>query len=138
MGSLNKAQLIGHLGQDPELKYTANNVPTCNLSVATNETWKDKNGQKQERVEWHRVVVWKEQAEHCAKYLTKGRMVYVEGRIQTRKWQDKTGQDRYTTEIVADKVTFLGGNDGGETKPRERAQPEQSAAPSNFQDDLPF
>jgi single-strand DNA-binding protein len=112
MGSVNKVILVGNLGSDPELKYTPSNRPVCNLSVATNEVWKDKNGQKQEKTEWHRVNVWGEQAEHCSKYLSKGRMVYVEGRLQTRSWDDKEGKKRYSTEIVADRVTFLGGGQG--------------------------
>jgi single-strand DNA-binding protein len=113
MGSVNKVILVGNLGADPELKYTPSNRPVCNLSVATNEVWKDKAGQKQERVEWHRVNVWGDQAEHCSKYLAKGRMVYVESRIQTRSWDDKEGKKRYTTEVVADRVVFLGGQGPG-------------------------
>jgi single-strand DNA-binding protein len=113
MGSVNKVILVGNLGADPELKYTPSNRPVCNLSVATNEVWKDKSGQKQEKTEWHRVNVWGETAEHCSKYLAKGRMVYVEGRLQTRKWQDKEGKDRYSTEVVADRVVFLGGQGPG-------------------------
>ena len=113
MGSVNKVILVGNLGADPELKYTPSNRPVCNLSVATNEVWKDKAGQKQERVEWHRVNVWGDQAEHCSKYLAKGRMVYIEGRIQTRSWDDKEGKKRYTTEVVADRVVFLGGQGPG-------------------------
>ena len=113
MGSVNKVILVGNLGADPELKYTPSNRPVCNLSVATNEVWKDKNGQKQERTEWHRVNVWGDQAEHCSKYLAKGRMVYVEGRIQTRSWDDKEGKKRYTTEVVAERVVFLGGQGPG-------------------------
>jgi len=113
MGSVNKVILVGNLGADPELKYTPSNRPVCNLSVATNEVWKDKGGQKQERTEWHRVNVWGDQAEHCSKYLVKGRMVYVEGRIQTRSWDDKEGKKRYSTEVVADRVVFLGGQAPG-------------------------
>jgi len=113
MGSVNKVILVGNLGADPELKYTPSNRPVCNLSIATNEVWKDKSGQKQEKVEWHRVNVWGDQAEHCSKYLAKGRMVYVEGKLQTRKWQDKEGKDRYSTEVVADRVVFLGGQGPG-------------------------
>lgn len=112
MGSVNKVILIGNLGADPELKYTPSNRPLCNLSVATNEVFKDKTGQRQERTEWHRVTVWGEQAETCSKYLSKGRSVYVEGRLQTRSWDDKEGKKRYSTDIVADRVVFLGG--GGE------------------------
>ena len=113
MGSVNKVILVGNLGADPELKYTPSNRPVCNLSVATNEVWKDKSGQKQERTEWHRVNVWGEQAENCSKFLAKGRMIYVEGRLQTRSWDDKEGKKRYTTEVVADRVVFLGGGEGG-------------------------
>lgn len=114
MGSVNKVILIGNLGADPELKYTpTGNRPVCNLSLATNEVWKDKSGQKQERTEWHRVNVWGDQAEHAAKYLAKGRTVYIEGRLQTRTWDDKEGKKRYSTEVVADRVVFLGGQGGG-------------------------
>lgn len=113
MGSVNKVILVGNLGADPELKYTPSNRPVCNLSVATNEVFKDKTGQRQERTEWHRVTVWGEQAEHCQKYLGKGRSVYVEGRLQTRSWDDKEGKKRYSTDIVADRVVFLGGGGPG-------------------------
>lgn len=109
MASVNKAIIVGRLGADPELTQTSSGTPVCNLSVATNEIWNDKSGQKQERTEWHRVVVFGRQAENCARYLEKGRQVYLEGRIQTRKWQDKDGRDRYTTEIVALTVQFLSG-----------------------------
>jgi single-strand DNA-binding protein len=109
MGSVNKVILVGNLGADPELKYTPSNRPVCRLSVATNEVWKDKDGKKQERTEWHRVNVWGEQAENCSKFLAKGRMVYVEGRLQTRSWDDKEGKKHYSTEVVADRVVFLGG-----------------------------
>ena len=112
MGSVNKVILIGNLGADPELKYTPSNRPVCNLSLATNEVFKDKTGQRQERTEWHRVTVWGEQAEHCSKYLGKGRSVYVEGRLQTRSWDDKEGKKRYSTDVVADRVVFLSGGDG--------------------------
>jgi single-strand DNA-binding protein len=156
MGSVNKVILVGNLGADPELKYTPSNRPVCNLSVATNEVWKDKAGQKQERVEWHRVNVWGDQAEHCSKYLAKGRMVYVEGRIQTRSWDDKEGKKRYTTEVVADRVVFLGGQGpgaegaggggGGASKKRgwgEESQTPAAAAdspsgPPPSDDDIPF
>jgi single-strand DNA-binding protein len=113
MGSVNKVILVGNLGSDPELKYTPSNRPVCNLSIATNEAFKDKAGERQERTEWHRVTIWGEQAEACAKYLSKGRSAYFEGRLQTRSWDDKDGKKRYSTEIVADRVTFLGGAGGG-------------------------
>lgn len=111
--SLNKVQLIGNLGQDPELKHTQSNEPVCNFSLATSEKWTDKNNQKQERTEWHRVVVWGKQAETCSQYLSKGRQVYVEGKLQTRDYEDKDGIKRYTTEVVVSgfggQVQFLGG-----------------------------
>lgn len=112
MGSVNKVILVGNLGAEPELKYTPSNRPVCRLSIATNEVWKTKDGQKQEKTEWHRVNVWGDQAENCSKFLAKGRMVYIEGRLQTRSWDDKEGKKHYATEIVADRVVFLGGGDG--------------------------
>lgn len=118
---VNKVILIGHLGADPDMRYTPSGAGVCELRVATSESWKDKNGQRQERTEWHRVVVWGKMAEICAKYLTKGRQVYLEGRIQTRSWDDKDGQKRYMTEIIASDVQFLsGGGDraGGGGAPR--------------------
>lgn len=107
--SVNKVILVGRLGQDPELKYTSNGQSVCNFSMATSENWTDKSGQKQERTEWHRIVVWGRQAEHCNQYLKKGRQVYLEGKLQTRSWEDQQGQKRYTTEIQAFVVQFLGG-----------------------------
>lgn len=111
--SLNKVMIIGNLGKDPELRYTQSGSAVANLNIATNEAWTDKNNEKQERTEWHRVVVWGRQAETCEKYLEKGRQVYVEGRLQTREWQDKEGVTKYTTEIVAQNVQFLSGGGGG-------------------------
>jgi single-strand DNA-binding protein len=113
MASVNKAILIGNLGRNPEIRYTQAGQSVCNFSVATNERWTDKSGQPQERTEWHRVVVWGKQGEHCGQYLSKGRSVYVEGRIQTREWNDKEGRKNYTTEIIATQVTFLGGKGDG-------------------------
>jgi single-strand DNA-binding protein len=115
MAGVNKAILIGNLGRDPELKYTQNGQPVANFTLATSENWTDKSGEKVERTEWHRVVAWGKTGELCAQYLAKGRSVYVEGRIQTREWEDKEGQKRYTTEVVAQTVQFLGGprGDGG-------------------------
>lgn len=107
--SVNKVILVGRLGQDPELKYTPSGAPVCNFSMATSESWVDKSGQKQERTEWHRIVVWNKIAELCHKYLSKGRQAYIEGRLQTRSWEDQNGQKRYTTEINASTVQFLGG-----------------------------
>ena len=107
--SVNKVILLGRLGQDPELKYTPSGAAVCNFSLATSESWVDKGGQKQERTEWHRVVVWNKLAELCNQYLSKGRQAYVEGRLQTRSWDDQNGQKRYTTEINAATVQFIGG-----------------------------
>ena len=107
--SVNKVILVGRLGQDPELKYTPSGMAVCNFSLATGDTWTDKNGQKQERTEWHRVVVWGKLAELCGQYLAKGRQAYLEGALQTRSWEGKDGQKRYTTEINAKTVQFLGG-----------------------------
>lgn len=109
MSGVNKVILVGRLGADPEVKTISSGNTVAQLSVATSENWKDRDGQRQERTEWHRVVVWGKQAELCGKYLTKGRQVYVEGRLQTRSWEDQQGQKRYTTEIVANAVQFLGG-----------------------------
>lgn len=112
--SVNKVILIGNLGAKPELKYLPSGQAVCELRIATNETFTDKNQQKQERTEWHRVVVWGKQGENCAQYLDKGRSVYLEGRLQTRSWDDKnTGEKRYMTEIVANTVQFLGGGGPG-------------------------
>ena len=104
---LNKVMLIGRLGRDPEVKYSANGLPICNLSVATDESYTDRDGNRVDRTEWHRVVVYQRQAETCGQYLSKGSLVYVEGSLQTRKWQDQNGQDRYTTEIKGQRVAFL-------------------------------
>src|SRR5256885_7131031 len=111
--SVNKVILIGNLGAKPELKYLPSGQAVCELRIATNESFTDKNQQKQERTEWHRVVAWGKQGENCAQYLDKGRQVYIEGRLQTRSWDDKTtGEKRYATEIVANTVQFLGGGPG--------------------------
>jgi single-strand DNA-binding protein len=113
MASVNKAIIIGNLGAKPELRYTASGQAVTTLSVATNEKWKNKDGEPQERTEWHRVNVWGRSAENCEKYLDKGRQVYIEGRIQTRSWEDQDGNKRYTTEIVAQTVQFLSGDGRG-------------------------
>lgn len=105
---INKVILIGNIGRDPELRYAADGGAVCNLSVATSETWKDKQGEKQEKTEWHRVVYFGKTAEIAGEYLKKGSQVYVEGKLQTRKWQDKDGQDRYSTEIVGERMQMLG------------------------------
>ncbi|MEQ9496655.1 MAG: single-stranded DNA-binding protein [Deltaproteobacteria bacterium] len=113
MASLNKVMLIGNLGADPEVRYTANSTAVANFRIATTEVWNDKSGERQEKTEWHRIVVWGRQAETCGEYLRKGRSVYVEGRIQTREWEDRDGNKRWTTEITADRVQFLGGRGEG-------------------------
>ncbi len=107
--SVNKVLLLGNLGNNPEIRYTNTGTAVANFNLATSESWNDKTGQKQERTEWHRVVVWGKLAELCEKYLSKGRQCFVEGRLQTRSWDDKDGNKRYTTEIVASTVQFLGG-----------------------------
>jgi len=113
-GSVNKVILIGNLGTKPELKYLPSGQAVCEMRIATNEVFNDKNQQKQERTEWHRIVVWGKTGENCAQYLDKGRQVYIEGRLQTRSWDDKTsGEKRYMTEIVANTVQFLGGGGPG-------------------------
>lgn len=113
MASVNKVILLGRLGADPEIRFTPGGQAVANFRMATSETWTDKNQQRQERTEWHRVVVWGKLAELCGEYLKKGRQVYVEGRLQTREWQDRDGQRRFTTEIVANQVVFLGGRGEG-------------------------
>jgi single-strand DNA-binding protein len=112
MGSVNKVILVGNLGRDAELRYTPGGSAVATLNMATTEVWNDKQGQKQEKTEWHRVVLWGKQAESLQEYLTKGKQIYVEGRLQTRQWDDKDGNKRYTTEIKADRITLLGGGGG--------------------------
>ena len=117
MAAVNKVILVGHLGRDPEVRYTPDGRAICNFTMATTDSWKDKNsGEKRERTEWHRVVVFGKLAEICGEYLAKGRQVYVEGRLQTRKWQGQDGQDRWTTEVVIDQrgtMQMLGAREGG-------------------------
>ena len=126
--SVNKVILVGRLGQNPEVRYIPSGAAVANFSIATSESWVDKSGQKQEKTEWHRIVVWGKTAENCSQYLSKGRQVYVEGRLQTRQWQDKDGQTKYTTEILAQTVQFLGAGQsaGGPGAPGERPQREMS------------
>lgn len=152
---VNKVILIGNLGNDPDIRYTAGGAAVANISLATAESWKDKNsGEQQERTEWHRIVFFGRLAEIVGEYLRKGSQVYVEGRLQTRKWQDKEGHDRYTTEIVANEMQMLGSKSGGsanyEPAPQSQAaqnnSPEPQAAPApstaaagdDFDDDIPF
>lgn len=154
MASVNKAILIGNLGKDPEMRYMPGGEAVANITLATTDTWKDKSGTKQEKTEWHRVSFFGRQAEVVGEYLKKGSQIYVEGRIQTRKWQDKDGQDRYTTEIVADRMQMIGGKSSGagsfEVVEENQAAPVRASAPAarpapaaksgfdNFDDDIPF
>ena len=137
---VNKVILIGNLGQDPDVRYMPDGNAVANVTVATSESWKDKTtGEPQERTEWHRVVFFRRLAEIVGEYLKKGSKVYIEGRLQTRKWQDQDGQDRYTTEIVADEMQMLDSK-GGSTVSATPASSDAASAPSNngFDDDLPF
>ena len=138
MASVNKVILIGNLGRDPELRYTQGGQGVANFTLATNERWRDKDGNNQERTEWHRIVVWGKTAENCAQYLQKGRSVYVEGRLQTREWEDKEGAKRQTTEIVAQNVTFLGGRDGAGRGGGGGGAPAGDPSPPPAGDDIPF
>jgi single-strand DNA-binding protein len=113
MGSVNKVILVGNLGRDAELRYTPGGAAVATLNMATTEVWNDKGGQRQEKTEWHRIVLWGKTAESLNEYLTKGKQIYVEGRLQTRQWDDKDGNKRYTTEIRGDRVVLLGGGGGG-------------------------
>ena len=145
-GGVNKVILIGNLGVDPEVRFTPSGQAVANFRIATNESWTDKSGQKQERTEWHRIVAWGRTAELCGEYLSKGRTVYVEGRIQTRDWQDKDGNKRYTTEIVAMTVQFLdkggqgggGGGRGGDPGPDDFGPPPPGFDGGGSDDDIPF
>lgn len=150
--SLNKVMIIGRLGKDPELKYTPSGMAVCNFSVATSETWVDKGGQKQEKTEWHRVVVWGKLAELCGQYLAKGRQAYIEGVLQTRSWDSQDGGKRYTTEVVAKTVQFLGSGSGasknsdegksitGSTEPESALDKDYEVNPNaDFKaEDIPF
>jgi single-strand DNA-binding protein len=146
--SLNKVMIIGRLGQDPELKYTPGGAAVCNFSVATSESWTDKAGQKQEKTEWHRIVVWGKLAELCNQYLAKGRQAFIEGKLQTRSWEDKEGQKKYTTEIMANTVQFLDSKQtaGASMGAEKNTAPVESSAPaynlesndSFASDDIPF
>ncbi len=140
MAGINKAILIGNLGKDPDLRYTPGGQPVATFSLATSEKWKDKDGNMQDKTEWHNIVVWGRMAELAKEYLAKGRQVYIEGRIQTRSWDDKDGNKRYTTEIVARQMQFLGGRDAG---PKDIPAGAPGEAPpvgdiSAEDDDLPF
>lgn len=138
-GGINKVILIGNLGADPEVRYTQGGQAVCNFNIATSESWVDRSGDKQERTEWHRIVVWGKLGEICGEYLSKGRQIYMEGRLQTRQWEDRDGNKRYTTEVVARDVQFLGsGNkmmdmDPGPLPPMDSMPPGRVPG-----DDVPF
>ncbi len=159
MAGVNKAIIVGHLGSDPEVRYTQGGQAVASFNIATSETFNDKNGERQERTEWHRIVAWGKLAELCGEYLKKGRQAYVEGRLQTRQWDDKDGNKRYTTEIVAQTVQFLGsrGDSAGDSAggarqasaprgPSPQQRPQQSRGDEAFNfgpppvsdDDIPF
>ncbi len=137
MASVNKVILIGNLGRDPELRYTQSGQAVANFTIATSERFANREGAQQERTEWHRIVTWGKTAENCAQYLAKGRSVYIEGRLQTREWEDKEGQKRYTTEISAQRVQFLGGprSGGGSGGPPPG---DAGGGPPEPADDIPF
>lgn len=147
---INKVILVGNLGKDPEVRYMANGQAVANVTIATSESWKDKNtGEQQEKTEWHRVVFFRRLAEIVGEYLKKGSKIYVEGKLQTRKWQDNQGQDRYTTEIVANEMQMLDSRGSGAgaasnnyassaPPPIEESQAPQMATAGDFDDDIPF
>jgi len=126
---VNKVILVGNLGQDPEVRYMPNGNAVANLSIATSESWKDQQGQMQERTEWHRLTMYRRLAEVAGEYLRKGSQIYVEGKLQTRKWQDQQGQDKYTTEIIVDQMQMLGGKGGGQSEGGFQGQQRPAAAP---------
>ena len=136
MGSLNKVMLIGNLGRDAELRHTANGTPVSTLNLATTETWKDKEGKQQGKTEWHRIVVWGKTAESLSQYLVKGKQIYVEGKLQTRKWDDKEGVTRYTTEIKSDRITLLGS--GGQRDESDQRRGNDDAGSQASEEEAPF
>jgi single-strand DNA-binding protein len=133
MGSVNKVILVGNLGRDAELRYTPGGAAVATLNLATTETWKDKEGQKKEDTQWHRVILWGKTAETLQDYLTKGKQIYVEGKLQTRKWKDKDGVEKYTTEVKGDRVVLLSGGGGARGESGER--PSRSSGSSHSADD---
>lgn len=152
MQGVNKAIIVGNLGRDPEIRYTASGTAVANLSVATNRQYKDRNGEKQSETEWHRITAWARLAEICGEYLRKGSQVYIEGRLQTDKWQDNNGNDRFTTKIIASEMQMLGGggsgggSEGGSWDQRggDQGAPDQGGGggqpdfDQDFEDDIPF
>jgi single-strand DNA-binding protein len=149
MGSVNKVILVGNLGRDAELRYTPGGAPVATLSLATTEVWNDKGGQRQEKTEWHRIVLWGKTAESLSEYLVKGKQIYIEGRLQTRKWDDKEGKTNYTTEVRGDRVVLLSGGGAGAGRQQTRAagaaaggqtsdEPMGEPATELTDDDIPF
>ena len=152
MASVNKVILVGNLGKDPETRYMSNGEAVTNITLATTDTWKDKNGEKQEKTEWHRVTFYRKLAEIAGEYLKKGRQVYIEGRLETRKWTDKTGVDRYTTEIIANDMKMLGSRPGSGhfesdhnesdnnlgSAPKQSAPAKSGSGFDDMDDDIPF
>ncbi len=146
-GSVNKVILIGRLGKDPEMRFTQNGKPVTNFSIATNEVWLDQAGGKQEKTEWHRIIAWGKLAENCAKLLSKGKLVYIEGRLQTRSWDDRDGNKRYTTEVVANQMQIMspiegagaGAGPGEEISAESSHGPDEGSPHSGEEfDDIPF
>jgi len=137
-GSANRVILVGHVGAKPEVRYTPSGAPVANFNLATNETWTNNDGQRQERTDWHRVVAWRKLAEICEKFVDKGSLLYLEGKLQTRSWEDKNGSKRYTTEVVADTLTMLGGRGDMSGEPAEEQYESSQPEPEEDMDDLPF
>src|SRR5690349_6949244 len=141
--SVNKVILIGNLGKDPEVRYTQNGRAVARFPIATSEVWNDAEGNRQERTEWHNIIVWGKQGETCGQYLAKGRQAYIEGSIRTRSYDDKTGQKRYVTESIAHRVRFLGGGGGARVAPEAEGEGHGEAVSGGggqapFDDDIPF
>jgi single-strand DNA-binding protein len=139
--SVNKVILVGRLGKDPEVKYTQTGVPVARFTIATDESWKDQSGEKQQRTEWHNIVAWRKLAEICGQYLNKGKLVYIEGRLQTRSWEDKEGNKRYTTEVQADNMVMLSART--DEARQEKGVAAAASSNSGFEaeitdDDVPF
>ena len=141
--SVNKVILIGNLGKDPELRFTSTGSAVARFPIATSEVWNDRDGNKQERTEWHNIIVWGKQGESCSQYLAKGRQVFVEGSIRTRSYDDKSGNKRYVTEIVAQRIRFLGGGGGTRMAPETEGggasdEAHSAGGQTPFDDDIPF
>lgn len=137
---VNKAILVGRLGNDPEVRYTQDGTPVASFSLATDEQWKDKNGKKVQKTEWHKIIAWRKLGEVCGEYLTKGKLIYIEGKIQTRQWENKDGIKQYTTEIIAQSMKMLSGPGDGQSKQSGQSKPEPapSAEGALENDDIPF